>query len=137
MNYLVDTDWVVDYLKGRPPIVTRLSVLALDGLAVSLITYGEIYEGIYYGRNSAQHEAGFRNFLRGVVLLPLDQAIMRRFARVRGELRSRGQLIGDPDLLIAATALHFDLTLLTHNVRHFGRIAGLRVEGNTPDVQEQ
>jgi predicted nucleic acid-binding protein len=46
MNYLVDTDWVVDYLKGRPPVVNRLSVLALDGLAVSLITYGEIYEGI-------------------------------------------------------------------------------------------
>jgi predicted nucleic acid-binding protein len=131
MNYLVDTDWVVDYLKGRTPVVERLTILAPEGLAVSLITYGEIYEGIYFGRNSEQHESGFRNFLRGVVLLPLDRAIMRRFARVRGDLRSKGQLIGDPDLLIAATALHHDLTLLTHNVRHFGRIAGLKVEDNT------
>lgn len=63
--------------------------------------------------------------------MPLDRAIMRRFAQVRGDLRSKGQLIGDPDLLIAATALHYDLTLLTHNVRHFGRIAGLKVEDNT------
>ncbi len=46
MNYLIDTDWVVDYLKGRTPVVDRLKLLALDGLAVSLITYGEIYEGI-------------------------------------------------------------------------------------------
>ena len=131
MNYLVDTDWVVDYLKGRTPVVDRLHILAPEGLAISLITYGEIYEGIYFGQNSEQHESGFRNFLRGVVLLPLDRAVMRRFARVRGDLRSKGQLIGDPDLLIAATALHHDLTLLTHNVRHFGRIAGLKVEDNT------
>ncbi len=131
MNYLVDTDRVVDYLKGRTSVVERLTILAPEGLAISLITYGEIYEGIYFGRNSEQHETGFRNFLRGVVLLPLDRTIMRRFARVRGDLRSKGQSINDPDLLIAATALHYDLTLLTYNVRHFGRIAGLKVEGNS------
>ena len=38
MSYLVDTDWVVDYLKGRSPIVEQLKALASDGLAVSLIT---------------------------------------------------------------------------------------------------
>lgn len=38
MNYLVDTDWVVDYLKGRTPVVDRLHSLAPEGLAVSLIT---------------------------------------------------------------------------------------------------
>ncbi len=39
-----------------------------------------------------------------------------------------GQLIGNPDLLIAATALYHNLTLLTHNTRHFSRISGLQVE---------
>ena len=46
MKHIVDTDWVVDYLKGRPLIVERLHALASDGLAISLIAYGEIYEGI-------------------------------------------------------------------------------------------
>ena len=50
---------------------------------------------------------------------------MRRFALIRGDLRYRGELIGDPDILIAATALHHNLTLVTGNVRHFQRIAGL------------
>lgn len=52
---------------------------------------------------------------------------MERFAGIRGDLRRRGQLIPDLDLLIAATALHHDLTLLTRNVRHFDRIPELRL----------
>ena len=50
---------------------------------------------------------------------------MERFGVVRGDLQRRGQTIGDPDILIAATALHHDLTLLTRNLRHFTRIPGL------------
>jgi len=68
-----------------------------DGIAISLITYGEIYEGIYYGGAARAHEHGFRQFLRIVAVLPLNQPIMRDFARIRGELRQWGQLIGDPD----------------------------------------
>ncbi len=52
---------------------------------------------------------------------------MRGFARIRGGLRRSGQLIGDPDLLIAATALHYDLTLVTRNVKDFQRTPGLRL----------
>jgi tRNA(fMet)-specific endonuclease VapC len=50
---------------------------------------------------------------------------MQRFARVRGELRRAGMIIGDFDLLIAATALHHKLTVVTRNVRHFQRIPEL------------
>lgn len=51
MKYLVDTDWVAAYLKGRQHEVTVLNSLAERGLAISLITYGEIYEGVYFGRD--------------------------------------------------------------------------------------
>lgn len=47
MKYLVDTDWVAEYLKGRQPAVSTLALLAQEGLAISLITYGEIYEGYF------------------------------------------------------------------------------------------
>jgi predicted nucleic acid-binding protein len=57
---------------------------------------------------------------------------MKRFARLRGELRRQGQLIPDPDLLIAATALQHDLTIVTRNVRHFQRIPGLKLYQATP-----
>ncbi len=127
MKYLVDTDWVVDFLKGREQAVKTLTALASDGLAVSLVTYGEIYEGVYSGYDSEKQEQAFLAFLRGVDVLPLDQEIMKEFARIRGKLRSQGQIIGDPDILIAATAIHHDLTLLTNNIRHFSRIADLQL----------
>ena len=127
MSYLVDTDWVAEYLKGREPAATTLPQLRREGLAISLITYGEIYEGIYSGRDPEQQEDVFLHFLRRVQVLSLNRAILRRFARIRGQLRSQGQLIGDFDLLIAATALHHNFTLLTHNTRHFSRIPELKL----------
>jgi tRNA(fMet)-specific endonuclease VapC len=127
VTYLVDSDRVADWLQGRPSAVDVLRSLAPDGLAISLVTYGEIYEGVYYGRDPAGSERIFRQFLRGVAVLPLTRPIMRRFARLRGDLRRRGRLIGDPDLLIAATALHHGLTLVTGNRAHFQRIPDLRL----------
>lgn len=60
---------------------------------------------------------------------------MERFAIVRGQ-RPQRQQIGDIDLLIAATALHHDLTLLTRNVRDFRLVPGLKrygdKEGSSP-----
>src|SRR3712207_914572 len=99
MTYLVDTDYVVDWLKGRPAAVQLLTTLRRDGLAISHITYGEIYEGIYYGRDRRTAEQGFRQFLRSVSVVPTTHTIMRRFAAVRGQLRAEGQLIDDMDLL--------------------------------------
>jgi len=127
MKYVLDSDWVGDYLKGKKEANELVSSLVADGLAITLITFGEIYEGIYYGPNSKNHENGFRKFLQGVDVLPLNRRIMQRFARLRGQLRRHGKLIGDPDLLIAATVLHHDLTLLTRNRRHFDRIPELKL----------
>jgi predicted nucleic acid-binding protein len=127
VKYLVDSDWVADYLNGRTDAVSLLQALAGEGLAISIITYGEIYEGILYGANRARHEAGMRNFLRFVDVLPLSRAVMRRFAALRGLLRSQGFLLGDMDLLIGATALHHGLILLTRNRRHFERLGGLEL----------
>lgn len=112
MSYLVDTDVVVGGLKGRPEQENLLRRLSSEGLAISLITYGEIYEGIYYGRDPQTNARNFHQFLRWVDVLPLNRTIMRQFARIRGRLRRDGQIIPDPDILIAATALHHNLILV-------------------------
>jgi tRNA(fMet)-specific endonuclease VapC len=125
--YLVDTDVVASYLKGRDDAVALLSSLLSAGLAISVVTFGEVFEGIYFGRDPSKHAAEFRRFLHGARVLDVNRGVARRFARIRGDLRQRGQLIGDPDLLIAATALHYDLELLTRNLRHFQRIPELKV----------
>ncbi len=127
MKYLIDSDWLAEYLKGRKEALDLLATLEANGLAVSLITFGEIYEGIYYGPNPPSHEEGFKRFLRRVAVLPLTQMIMKRFARIRGQLRRQGNLLADPDLLIAATAIQHNLILVTRNRKHFERIPELRL----------
>src|ERR1043166_8133057 len=123
--YLVDSDVVADALQGKPQAVRLLSSLEPEGLAISLITYGEIYEGILYSKDPKASEQVFNRFLRDVAILPINRPIMKQFALFRGQLRGAGQIIGDFDLLIAATAKYHQLTLVTRNMKHFQRIPDL------------
>jgi len=125
MSYLIDTDTTIDWLAGRPTATQLLHSLAQQPLAISTVTYGEVYEGIHYGRHPAQALGVFRTFLRGITVLPVTRPIARQFGIMRGDLRNRGLLIGDDDTFIAATAVHHNLTLVTRNLRHFQRIPGL------------
>ena len=63
-----------------------------------------------------------RQFLEAFPILSLNDAIMETFARIRVPLRRQGLLIPDLDMIIAATAIAYDLTLLSRNRRHFQRI---------------
>jgi tRNA(fMet)-specific endonuclease VapC len=127
-HYLLDTDWIVDVLNGQTAATETLLKLAPQGLAVSLISYGELHEGAYFSRNPQVALAAVETFLSGKEILPLTPAIMERFAMVRGRLaRQLRRQIGDMDLLIAATALHHSLTLLTRNLKDFQRIPDVAV----------
>jgi tRNA(fMet)-specific endonuclease VapC len=117
MTYLVDTDWVIDYLNAQPRTIATLQRLEPQGLAISIITYAEVYEGILYGRDPARGQRGFRQFLRPLDVLPLTRRITLT--------RNQRQQLGDMDLLIAATALQHGLALLTNNHRDFQHVPGL------------
>ena len=125
ITYLIDTDWVIHYLNGHPAIVERLEEFQEQGLALSVISLAELYEGIYYSRDPERNEQALNNFLRGVMVIGIDEDICRLFGRERGRLRAAGKMIGDFDLLIGATALHHHLIMLTNNRRHFELIDGL------------
>ena len=127
MQYLIDTDWVIDHMHGRRRVISRLEELAPYGLGLSIISLAELYEGVFYSTNPQSEERAMLDFLPAVEVIPLDDQICRLFARERGRLRSTGAIIGDLDILIGATALRHDLTLLTNNRRHFERITGLDI----------
>jgi tRNA(fMet)-specific endonuclease VapC len=127
MTYLVDTEYVADYLKGYQAATTLLEKLVGEGIGISIITFAEVYEGIYYGHNRRQHEQGFRRFLTTTPLFPITRSIARQFALIRGDLRAKGLLIPDPDLSIAATAIHHNLTLVTRNRKEYERIPNLNM----------
>ena len=133
MTYLVNTDYLADYLKGQRNVAAILEPPLAEGLAMNIVTYAEVYEGIFYGYNRPQHEAGFRNFLKSTPVLGITRPIARRFALIRGQLRAtqQGKALVQPkdtyDLFIAATALHHNLTLITRNSKDFDGIPDLKL----------
>lgn len=127
MKYLVDTEWIIDGLAEIPAALGLLYRLSNDGLAVSVVSLCEVLEGAYLAADPERQIRAYRQFLAGYVVLPVTDAIATRFAPIRATLRQKGTMIPDLDLLIAATAIEHDLTLLTRNARHFYRIPGLRL----------
>jgi tRNA(fMet)-specific endonuclease VapC len=109
-------------------VVNRLRELRPQGLALSVISLAELYEGVHYSRDPARSQQALDTFLEDVSVLGIDEETCQLFGKERGRLRKRGALIGDFDLLIAATCLHHELTLLTNNRRHFERVEGLLIE---------
>lgn len=129
ITFLVDSDWLIDAANGRKEAVEFLSDRSEGGLAVSIIAIGEVYEGAFRSTEPMEHLQLLRRFLAEFPVVNLDDAIVAEFGSLRAWLRKNGNLIPDLDLLIASTAIAYDLTLLTRNLRHFTRIPNLQIFG--------
>src|SRR2546421_2468531 len=127
MNYLLDTDWIINLLAGNKDAEEKIQHLDPGDIVISLVTIAEIYEGAFQYANPEAHLRTFRAFFQHFHLLNLNLPIVEKFAEIRSYLRRRGELISDFDILLGATALHHDLTVLTYNKRHFERIPDLKL----------
>lgn len=83
MTYLLDADWIISYLNGRPEAVELINRLADEGLAVSIIVVGEIYEGLRAGPGSEQRRTFFDLFLHCVEVPSPDDVVAYRYADPR------------------------------------------------------
>ena len=115
MKYLLDTNQVVFYLRNNQSVVEGLELLRTDGLAISIISVAELYEGVYRSTNSSATESVLLNFLRELSILGIDDGICRIFGQERTRLRSLGMPLSDLDLLIASTGLYYGLILVTND----------------------
>ena len=128
MQYLIDTDWAIHCLHGVERVMTRVDQLKPDGIGISVISVAELYDGVVGAIDPERSERELQEFLaQGITPVGLDVATCRLFAQERSRLRRAGTPIGDFDLMIGATAVRHDLTLLSNNRRHFQRIAGLNL----------
>jgi tRNA(fMet)-specific endonuclease VapC len=128
MIYLLDTDTCVFALRGSESVRDQLSVVDSEAVAVSVVTLAELrYGAACSAKPEANHQV-VDDFASGVVVLGLGEEIARLFGEFKSQLRKHGMLIDDFDLLIAATAHHYRLTLITHNLDHFHRLPELQLE---------
>lgn len=126
MRYLLDTNVVIGLLAGRGAVRERVREQDIDDLCISVIVAHELYFGALH---SGRVEANLAQIARlDFAIVPLTLNDAREAANLRQDLASIGKPIGPYDLLIAGQVLARDLTLVTHNVREFSRVDGLRVE---------
>ena len=128
MPYLIDSDWVIDYLGSRPEALRLLETLADEGVAISILTYMEIYQGVIQSTQPEEVQDKLQAFLDAVPIIPLSPSVARRCAPLREDLRLQGRRVNQRaiDLIIAATALEYDLILVTRNTRDYEDVPGLR-----------
>lgn len=88
----------------------------------------ELWFGAAKSIKRAQVEQSLIVFFGRFRSMPFDDEAARHYGEIRATLETKGRLIGPNDLLIAATALAGDLTLVTHNTAEFSRVPGLRLE---------
>jgi len=127
MRYILDTDWIINLLAGKKDAAEYIERFDPEDIVISLVTVAEIYESAFNYANPEEHIKIFRSFLDNFQLLTLNLPIIEKFAEVRAHLRRRGEIISDFDILLGATALHYDLIVLTYNKKHFERIPDLKL----------
>lgn len=125
--FVLDTNTVIDYFKGRGKVAERLLAVPPREIALPAIVAYEVWVGVLGSQNAKRRQTQYEQFLSVIEVIPFDSAISRRAAELRRVLERRGASIGPLDMLIAGTALACGATLVTRNVKELGRIAGLEV----------
>ena len=129
MKWMLDTDTCIALIKRRDAaVLRRLQGKSVGQVGISSVTLSELAYGVARSSRPRQNHEALQEFLMPLEVASFDEAAALARGRVRAELESRGRPIGPMDTLIAAHALSLDVTIVTHNLREFSRIASLRVE---------
>jgi tRNA(fMet)-specific endonuclease VapC len=128
-RFLLDTNICIYIRQNKPDqVLRRFRRLQPGEAALSVITFGEL---LYGAAKSAQQTIAIerlRELIRLLPALPLPENAAEKYGAIRAELESKGEMIGNNDLWIAAHALAAKLTLVTNNEKEFRRVRGLKVQ---------
>ena len=128
MIYLLDTNTCVYAIKRDLRVLRGLRDHSPDDFGISAITVAELWFGAAKSSRPRETRSSVDAFLKPFEVLPFAGDAAEEYAGIRLQLEKAGRPIGERDLLIAATAKSRRLTVVTHNVREFARVSGLKVE---------
>lgn len=125
---LLDTDTISLFLRNQPQVMSEAAdyLQFHKGFTFSVISRFEILRGLK-AKNAPRQILKFEAICAQSAVIGLNDKIIIAAADIYADLYRRGQIIGDADILIAATAIENNLPVVTNNESHFKRIAGLRI----------
>ena len=126
--FLLDTTTISDYLKRDRTVTSNILKTSPNKIYISAISKYEIACGLYKKPSlSPEFSKQLQEFYRLTNDLPFTSIAAEMAGEIANNLKKKGQPIGVPDVLIAATAIHENLTLVTSNTKHFQRIEKLEI----------
>lgn len=128
MNYLLDTDTLIYWLKGNESIEKNALDFGLENLGYSIISHAELYFGAYNSAQKDKNLLAIQLVSQRLALVGFNTESAQLFGKIKADLKQQGNIILDADIMIAAIALSHKLVLVTNNEKHFARIPDLRIE---------
>ena len=127
--YVLDTCICVDLMRGKLPIAYDIMRQSDPRqFVIPAIVVAELEFGIEKSSNPSKTRLLTERFLAPFEIIPFDATCARAYGAIRNQLRLDGKPIGPNDMLIAATAIALQATLVSGNLREFKRVKGLRLE---------
>jgi predicted nucleic acid-binding protein len=121
-KYLIDSDILIYFLKGKQEVVKRLLQIPIDDLYISRINYTELIYGAYNSSKINQNLKVIEPFLDNFKVLEFTQTSSLIFAKEKARLKKNGNIIADMDLMIASIAIENDCTLISIIIKDFDRV---------------
>ena len=126
---MLDTDTCTALIKRQPErALKKLRGKSVGQVGLSSIVLSELSYGVARSARPQQNLDALREFLSALEIAVYDEDCALRYGATRANLERVGRRIGSLDTLIAAHALYLDAVLVTHNVKEFSRVEGLRLE---------
>jgi len=126
-QYLLDTNICIYFIKGLYELKSKFKDVGPENCFISEITLAELKFGVAKSQAKKKNQHALKNFLTGIQIIPIFPAL-DIYASEKARLQKSGKIIDDFDLLIGATAVSFDLVMVTNNTHHFNRIKDIKLE---------
>jgi tRNA(fMet)-specific endonuclease VapC len=130
----LDTNFLIDQSRSSSEFGRRtakkLTELIFRGetIATTRFSVAELYVGVQLAKDPQRELESVRRILSNLDILPFDDRSAWLFGEFTARLRRMGRPAGDMDVMIAASTVAFNHTLVTRNPSHFSGIPGLNVE---------
>lgn len=129
MRYLIDTNICVYIINNRVEGSAEwIKAVGIENVMISSITVAELEHGLAKSNRYEQTQQSLYKFLSGFEIVDFDMSCAQAYGILRADLQRKGTPIGSMDMLIGATAIAKNLTLITNNTDEFNRINKLRIE---------
>lgn len=126
--YVLDTNTLIYFFKGKGRVAERLLREAPTDIAIPAVVIFELQTGIAKSSSQKKRTQQLNDLMSIVKVLPFSTGEAQAAATIRAQLEKKGTPIGPYDVLIAGTALAHQGTLVSHNLNEFKRVRGLKTE---------